>query len=58
MSLKLARAVNPSNNARDTLVMRGSLGGDQDNAAPVGETIAAAFAARPDQETDERRAVG
>ena len=51
MSLKLARAVNPSNNARDTLVMRGSLGGDQDNAAPVGESIATAFAAMPDQET-------
>jgi len=31
--------------------MRGSLGGDQDNAAPVGESIATAFAAMPDQET-------
>ena len=45
MNLKLARAVSPSSNARDMRVMRRSLGGDRDKAAPVGDSLAAAFRA-------------
>ena len=45
MNPKVARAVNLSSNARDMLVMRRSLGGDQDKAAPVGDSVAAAFRA-------------
>ncbi len=33
MKVKLARALDPVSNARDTLVMRRSLGGDEDQGA-------------------------